>query len=216
MGGEVRKPFLILAGDPLIVHTLGRFAESRSVRRVIVVAAEEDISKCQALVRDTPRLRSLECLFQSGGLTRQDSVRRGLARLDVDCQVVVIHDGARPLVSSGLIDRCVAAAFAQGAAVVGLPARNTIKVVPADRRVRETPDRESLWEIQTPQAFRVEVVLEAHQRAAEEGAAATDDASLVERLGMPVAVLEGERTNIKITFPEDLLFAEALLSRDRL
>lgn len=216
MGGEVRKPFLILAGYPLIVHTLGRFAESRSVRRVIVVAAEEDISKCQALVRDAPRLRGLQCLFQSGGPRRQDSVRRGLARLDADCQVVVIHDGARPLVSSGLIDRCVAAAFAEGAAVVGLPARNTVKVVRADRHVRETLDRETLWEIQTPQAFRVEVVLEAHQRAADEGAAATDDASLVERLGRPVAVLEGERTNIKITFPEDLLFAEALLSGNRL
>lgn len=211
MGGEVRKPFLILAGSPLILHTLGRFAQSRTVRRVIVVAAEEDLSKCQEIVRNAPQLHGLECVFQSGGPRRQDSVRRGLARLDADCQVVVIHDGARPLVSSGLIDRCVAAALAEGAAVVGVPARNTIKIVPADRRVRETLDRGTLWEIQTPQAFRVEVVAEAHRSAVDEDAEATDDAALVERLGKPVVVLEGERTNIKITFPEDLLFAEALL-----
>lgn len=216
MGEGVPKPFLILAGAPLILHTLARFAETRTVRRVILVAAEKDLAKCQDLVRNAPRLRGLECVFQSGGPRRQDSVGRGLARLDADCQVVVVHDGARPLVSSGLIDRCVAAAFAEGAVVVGVPARNTIKIVPADRHVRATLDRETLWEIQTPQAFRVEVVLEAHRRAADEGAEATDDAALVERLGKPVAVLEGERTNIKITFPEDLVFAEALLREKRL
>ena len=157
------------------------------------------------------RLGRLEIVFQSGGLRRQDSVGRGLARLDPDCEVVVIHDGVRPFVSPRLIDRCIEAAFKEGAVVIGLPARDTIKVISADRQVKETPPRDSLWEIQTPQAFRTEIIREAFQKAAREGTEATDDAMLVERLGKRVAVLEGESTNIKITTPEDLLFAEALL-----
>lgn len=211
MGGDVHKPFVLLAGRPLIVHTLQRFAASQTVRKVIVVAAEEDLSRCQEVVRAEPELHSLECAFQAGGPRRQDSVMEGLGRLDADCEVVVIHDGARPLVSRGLIDRCVTAAFAKGAVVAGLPARNTMKFVSADRRVGETPPRASLWEIQTPQAFRVEIILEAHRRAAGKGEEVTDDATLVERLGKRVTVVDGERTNIKVTFPEDLLLAEALL-----
>lgn len=211
MGGEVRKPFVLIAGRPLIVHTLQRFAASQTVRKVIVVGAEEDLSRSQEVVRAEPELRSLECAFQAGGPRRQDSVSQGLGRLDADCEVVVIHDGARPLVSRGLIDRCVAAAFAEGAVVAGLPARNTVKFVSPDRRVEETPPRGSLWEIQTPQAFRVEIILEAHRRAAGKGEEVTDDATLVERLGKRVTVVDGERTNIKVTFPEDLLLAEALL-----
>jgi 2-C-methyl-D-erythritol 4-phosphate cytidylyltransferase len=136
--------------------------------------------------------------------------------LDTDCEVVVIHDGARPFVSPGLIDQCVEKAFTEGAVVVGMPVRDTIKVVAAGQRVRETPPRESLWEIQTPQVFRVELIREAYLRAAREGIEATDDAMLVERLGATVSVLEGERTNIKITFLEDFLFGEALLSDGRI
>jgi 2-C-methyl-D-erythritol 4-phosphate cytidylyltransferase len=125
--------------------------------------------------------------------------------------VVVIHDGVRPFISSRLIDRCVEVALQEGAVVVGVPVRDTIKVVSEDRRIRETPPRDSLWEIQTPQAFRTEIIREAFRHAACEGAEATDDAMLVERLGKKVAVLEGQRTNIKITIPEDLVIAEALL-----
>lgn len=212
MGGKVRKPFLPVAGSPLILRTLERFARCRTVRKLIVVVAAQDLARCREMIRSAPRLRDLECEFQAGGKRRQDSVREGLSRLDADCEVVVIHDGARPLVSPALIDRCVEAAMAEGAAVVGVPARDTIKFVTTDLRVSETPARDMLWEIQTPQAFRVEIAREAHRRAVADGAEGTDDAALVERLGKPVAVLEGERTNIKITFPEDLLVAEALLS----
>jgi 2-C-methyl-D-erythritol 4-phosphate cytidylyltransferase len=215
MGGKVRKPFLPLAGSPLILHTLERFAQCRTVCKLIVVVAGEDLPRCREVVRGAPQLRALECEFQAGGQRRQDSVREGLSRLDVDCEVVVIHDGARPLVSPALIDRCVEAAMAEGAVVVGVPARNTIKFVTTDRLVSKTPTREMLWEIQTPQAFRVEIAREAHRRAVADRAEGTDDAALVERLGKPVAVLDGERTNIKITFPEDLIVAEALLSGRR-
>ncbi|MBI4487526.1 MAG: 2-C-methyl-D-erythritol 4-phosphate cytidylyltransferase [Deltaproteobacteria bacterium] len=208
--GDIPKPFLPIGGLPLILHTLSRFAASQ-VRKVVLVTAGREVSRCRELIESDPRLGHLECLLQPGGPRRQDSVSRGLARLDADCEIVIIHDGARPFVSPRLIDRCVEVAFKEGAVVVGVPVRDTIKVISADRRVRETPPRDSLWEIQTPQVFRIDIIREAYDRAAREGTEATDDAMLVERLGKSVALLEGHATNIKITLPEDLLFAEALL-----
>jgi len=215
MQAGVPKPFLSLGGRPLVLHTLARFAESRTTRRVILVVAPKELSRCKDLIDAESRLSGLQCVLQPGGRRRQDSVKQGLDRLDPDCEVVVIHDGARPLISPGLVDQCVEAAFREGAVVVGIPARDTIKVIGADRLVRETPPRASLWEIQTPQVFRAGMIREAYERAAREGIEATDDAMLVERLGKIVTVLEGSRTNIKITTPEDLLLAEALLREGR-
>lgn len=216
MRGNIPKPFLSVGGQPLILRTLARFSESRTVRKIILVVAQGEILRCQDLIRAEAHLNCLEYLLQAGGATRQESVSQGLMKLDANCEVVVIHDGARPLVSPALIDRCVEAAYKEGAVVVGVPVRDTIKIISSDRRVRETPARDSLWEIQTPQAFRVEIIREAYIRAAREGTQATDDAALVERTGKSVALLEGHRTNIKITVPEDLVFAEALLCEERL
>jgi 2-C-methyl-D-erythritol 4-phosphate cytidylyltransferase len=151
----------------------------------------------------------------AGGPRRQDSVRLGLEKLDPECQVVVIHDGVRPFVSPGLIDRAVDVAREKKAVVVGVPVRNTVKVVSALGEVINTLERDSLWEIQTPQVFSVDIIREAYDRGAREGIEATDDAMLVERLGVVVTLLRGETTNIKITFPEDILFAEALLREGR-
>jgi 2-C-methyl-D-erythritol 4-phosphate cytidylyltransferase len=215
IGTHIPKLFLPLASRPLILHTLSRFAESQTVRKVVLVTAEKEMARCQNLIRSDSQLRCLEFVLHSGGPRRQDSVSRGLSRLDSDCEVVVIHDGVRPFVSSRLIDQCVEVAFREGAVVVGVPVRDTIKVLSKDRRFRETPPRNSLWEVQTPQVFRVEIIREAYDRAAREGTEATDDAMLVERLGKSVRLLEGRTSNIKITVPEDLLFAEALLREGR-
>lgn len=210
MGANVPKPLLSLGGQPVILHVLRRFAASQ-VRKLVLVTLEPDISKYQELVRSDSQLGGLEFVFQRGGLRRQDSVRHGLTRLDPDCEVVVIHDGARPFVAPEIIDRCVEAAYREGAVVVGVPVSDTVKVVSSSRRVKETPPRDSLWEIQTPQAFQTEIIREAFRQAALKDTDVTDDATLVERLGRSVSVLEGGRTNIKITVPEDLLLAEALL-----
>ena len=210
VGGKIAKPFLPINGRPIILRTLSRFAASQ-VRKLVLVTPEPDISKYQELVRSDPQLGGLEFVFQAGGHRRQDSVRHGLSRLDSDCEVVVIHDGARPFVAPEIIDRCVEAAFREGAVVVGVPVSSTVKVVSSSRRVKETPPRDCLWEIQTPQAFQTEIIRQAFRKASEEDTDVTDDATLVERLGKSVTVLEGTRTNIKITVPEDLLFAEALL-----
>ena len=126
---------------------------------------------------------------------------------------MAIHDGARPFVSSSLIDRCVDEAYRVGAVVIGVPVRDTIKVVSEEHWVQATPARNTLWEIQTPQVFRKEVIVAAHDWAAREGIEATDDAMVVERMDKPVFVVPGERTNIKITVPEDLLLAEAMSPR---
>jgi 2-C-methyl-D-erythritol 4-phosphate cytidylyltransferase len=214
MGGDIPKPFLALAGRPLILHTLSRFAASR-VHKVILVLARKNLAAREDLIRSDAQFGDLECVLEAGGPTRRQSVARGLKRLDPDCEIVVVHDGARPFVSPRLIDLSVEAADREGAAVVGVPVRDTIKIVSASRRVESTPSRDSLWEIQTPQAFKVEILREAHLKAEREGIEATDDSMLVERLGKSVSVLEGERTNFKITTAEDLLLAEALIREGR-
>ena len=214
MGGGIAKPLLALAGRPLILHTLARFAASQ-IRRVILVVPQKERASFERLVAADPGASRLNCVVQPGGARRQDSVRHGLARLDGDCEIVVIHDGARPLISPALIDRSVEAAENEGAAVVGAPVHDTIKVVSVSGRVVSTPARDSLWEIQTPQAFRVEIIRDAHRRAEQDGIEATDDAMLVERLGKSVVVLKSDRTNLKITTPEDLIVAEALLRAEK-
>jgi 2-C-methyl-D-erythritol 4-phosphate cytidylyltransferase len=213
MGNATPKVFLPLQGKPLIVHTLRSFAAARNVEKVILVIAEAEMARCEAIIRADEGLTKHHYVLQAGGPRRQDSVRRGLSRLDEDCAVVVIHDGARPLVRPDLIDQCIEAAWKEGAVVVGLPARDTIKMVSEDGRVCQTLPRDHFWQIQTPQAFRVELIRAAYEAAAKENADATDDATLVERIGERVVVLEGDPLNIKVTVPEDLWIAETFIQK---
>ncbi|HET8563248.1 MAG TPA: 2-C-methyl-D-erythritol 4-phosphate cytidylyltransferase [Candidatus Binatia bacterium] len=215
MGAPIPKPFLPIGGRPIFLRALDHLAKSQTIERIILVAAARELPRCNQLLREDSNLNSCQWILQSGGVTRQASVRQGLEKIDSHCEVVVIHDGVRPFVSPALVDRCAEAARTRGAVVLGVPARDTIKIVSEDRWVQGTPAREALWEIQTPQAFRRDLIVEAHDRAAREGIEATDDAMLVEKMGHSVFVLEGARTNIKITVAEDLLFAEALLREGR-
>lgn len=215
LGGTVPKVYIPLSGRPMLLRTLDKFCSTRHIIRVIIVAAASELSRCEAMLRADPALKRCPWIIQSGGATRQESVKRGLDKVEAGVDVIAIHDGARPFVSAGLIDRCVEAAYDRGAAAVGLPARDTIKFVSENRWVQSTPERSALWEIQTPQAFRKELIMEAHEQAVRQGLQATDDAMLVERMGTAVYVIEGERTNFKITLPEDLLFAEALIREGR-
>jgi 2-C-methyl-D-erythritol 4-phosphate cytidylyltransferase len=215
LGNEISKPYVPLNGRPMLLWTLDRIVSARCIETIVVVAAAAELSRCEALLAQDSALRHRLIILQNGGATRQESVRRGLDRLAASAEIIMIHDGARPFVSPALIDRCVEAAYEQGAAVVGLPARDTIKIVSEERFVRSTLERNSLWEIQTPQAFRRAWIMAAHDWAEHENIAATDDATLVERMGRPVFVLEGERTNLKITVPEDLWLAETLIREGR-
>jgi 2-C-methyl-D-erythritol 4-phosphate cytidylyltransferase len=147
-----------------------------------------------------------------GGDTRQDSVCNGLAALPVDARSVLIHDGARCLVEPGLIDRCAAAVDGGAAVIAAAPVTDTIKRVDDQGLIQDTPDRSHLWGAQTPQGFPVEQLRQAHARARAEGWSVTDDASLFERLGWAVSVMESSPANIKITTPFDLTIAEAVLA----
>jgi 2-C-methyl-D-erythritol 4-phosphate cytidylyltransferase len=216
VGGDVPKIYLPVCGRPMVLRTLDRVFSAQAVEKVIVVIGPKEFSRCEAMLRGDLALGNRSWTLQSGGATRQQSVKKGLEKVDAKTDVIVIHDGARPFVSSALIDRCVEAAHEKGAVVVGVPVRDTIKIVADDRWVQRTPARSSLWEIQTPQAFRKDLIIAAHERAAREAVEATDDAMLVEGMGNPVFVLDGDRNNLKITTPEDVWLAETLVREGRI
>jgi 2-C-methyl-D-erythritol 4-phosphate cytidylyltransferase len=215
IGGEISKTYLSISGRPLVLRTVDRMFLAGCVERVVLVVAADEMANCAALLRGDAALRDRPIVLQTGGATRQQSAQRGLEKLGADTDIVIIHDGARPFVSASLIDRCVSGAAEKGAVVVGLPARDTVKVVGGDRRIQTTPERSSLWEVQTPQVFQRGLIVAAHEQAARDGVEATDDAMVVERFGHPVFILDGERTNIKITLPEDIWLAEAMIREGR-
>lgn len=203
----VNKIFLELCGKPILLHTLQAFSACAAVDRMIVVVAPDEVPVVETLLGNVAGLKPYA--VAAGGAQRQYSIANALRLLPAEADVVLVHDGARPLVSQAVIERVVEAARADGAAAAGVPEKNTIKVVDAEGWIRSTPDRRSLWSIQTPQGFRREVLLEAYARAEAEGFLGTDDASLVERIGARVKVVPGDYRNLKITTPEDMVVAEA-------
>lgn len=210
MGGPGSKVLLPVAGRPLILHTLDRFGRSREVHKALLVVPPEDMREYEALLRTAPAT-GLETDVRPGGARRQDSVRAGLEALDPDCELVVVHDGARPFAAPDLIDRCVTESRRNRSVTAAVPARNTIKSV-SHGQVNETLPRSHLWEVQTPQAFPLPTLRDAYELARRDDVEATDDAMLVERMGVPVWVVEGSTSNIKVTYAEDILFAEALVT----
>ena len=211
VGGAMAKTYLPVAGRPLILRTLDRIFATPAISNIVLVVAASDIEYCRGLLSSESSFRKRSCDVQAGGATRQQSVRCGLEKLQANTDVVMIHDGARPFVSPTLIERCVQAAVLKGAAVVGIPVRDTIKRVSDEGYIQSTPERSGLWEIQTPQVFQRGLIVAAYDWAMREGLEATDDAMVVERMGKPVFVVEGERSNFKITVPEDLQLAEAMI-----
>ena len=211
IGGAMTKTYLPIAGRPLILRTLDRIFATPVISNIILVVAASDIEYCRGLLSAESPFNQRPCDLQAGGATRQQSVRCGLEKLQANTDMVMIHDGARPFVSPALIERCIHAAVLKGAAVVGVPVRDTIKRVSDEGYIQSTPERSGLWEIQTPQVFQRGLIVAAYDWAMREGLEATDDAMVVERMGKPVFVVEGERSNFKITVPEDLQLAEAMI-----
>lgn len=204
MGGR-DKLFADLAGRPLLAWTLAAFDACEAVDAVALVLNVEKIEQGQALAEQVVRSKPLRVV--PGGVRRQDSVERGLAALD-PCAWVVIHDGARPLVTPALIAAGLTAARVEGAAVAALPVTDTIKRVDARERVQETVERAALRAAQTPQVFRAELLRRAYAQAPGD---VTDDAALLEALGWPVQLYPGAAENLKVTTPSDLAVAAALL-----
>lgn len=206
MGG-IDKIFAPLAGKPVLAYAIDAFLRAPPVERIAVVVAAASIGRARDVVRTLAPGVPVDVV--AGGERRRDSVRAGIDALP-GCEWLLIHDGARPLVTPALIEAALECARLCGAAVPGVPPSDTIKQVDAEGRVIATPDRASLRAIQTPQAFRRELLARAHE-GADAGAGVTDDAMLVELLGAEVRVFAGDPRNIKITRPGDLAIAAALL-----
>jgi 2-C-methyl-D-erythritol 4-phosphate cytidylyltransferase len=210
MGG-LRKPWLALGGEPVLVHALRPFLADDRVVAVRVALAPDD---AQAPPAWLPGLDERVTLV-AGGASRAESVARAVASLPRDVDVILVHDGARPLVRRDVIDRVVAEAAEGHGAVAAWPASDTLKRVDEGGFVLETPDRRAFWHAQTPQGFPAELLRQALERA-DLHASATDDAALVEAMGGSVRVVEGSPWNLKVTRPEDLPVAEALLAAARM
>lgn len=209
--GEGDKLFAPLAGRPLIAYTLMAFEVCRAVDRVTLVLAAENLERGRRLVA-AAGFDKVEAVCP-GGPQRQHSVRLGLEALG-RCRWVVVHDGARPLVTAALIEAGLAAAADMGAAIAALPLTDTLKETGEDGVIRQTLDRRNLWAVQTPQVFAYELLRDAH-RLAERSGEATDDAALVEALGRQVKVFPGSPRNLKVTTAADLALAQALLAESR-
>lgn len=201
-GRGFNKVLAEASGKPIIAHTLAAFQASALIDGVILVCGAEDTPACRQIV-DRFGLSKVTAVIE-GGSHRQESVWNGLRRLPDETSIVVIHDGARPLVNERIIAESVSAASSYGAAVAAVPVTDTIKIADPEGVVVSTPDRDQLFAIQTPQAFRRELIVEAHRRAISDGFYGTDDAALVERLGTSVRLFTGSPQNIKVTEPHDL------------
>jgi 2-C-methyl-D-erythritol 4-phosphate cytidylyltransferase len=210
MGG-VRKPFLELAGEPVLVHALRPFlADARVVSVVVALGAEDAADPPAWLTALDGRVHVVV-----GGATRAESVRNAVAALPGEVTVIAVHDAARPLVGAEVVSRCIAVAAAGEGAVAGCPAVDTMKEVDREGRIAATPDRTRLWHAHTPQVFPADVLRRAYAVDPLTLAAATDDAALAERVGATVRMVDEGAANLKVTRPGDLPVAEALLRARR-
>lgn len=210
MNSTIPKQYLRLNNLPVIVYSMEAFAACDKINEIYLVVSEAEAEFCQETI-----LSSLDIAkpvnVVIGGKRRQDSVYNGLLAMEGHGGVVAIHDGVRPFVQPPQIDDCITKAEAFGACMLGMPVGDTLKRVGSSNIIERTVLRDNMWQAQTPQAFKYQLIRTAHEKAAEEGFSGTDDASLVERYGGQVRILKGSATNIKITHPEDLAVAEALM-----
>jgi len=211
MGAGVPKQFLTLGGVPLLVHSLQTFEAAHIISEIILVVPQDDCQYCREDIVPSYGLKKVSQVI-AGGPRRQDSVLNGVRAANSATDIVVVHDAVRPFVTLKMITQVVEATRNHGAAIVAMPMRDTVKRVNGEGIIKETLNREELWLAQTPQAFRRDVLLRAHQQGEADGVDATDDAFLVERLGLTVAIVQGSSDNIKVTRPEDLHMGEAILT----
>ena len=211
LGRFENKAFVPLAGKPLARYALESLRSCSEITDIVLVVAPSDVERARTSLLGGDRVRTERVV--AGGANRMASVRAGLAEVDPSSNIVLVHDGARPFATPALIQRCLRAAGEHAAVLAALPATDTVKEVGDQGLVTATLDRSRLWMAQTPQVFRLSLLVEAHEKALQEGVMATDDASLVERLGHPVHVVSGDPDNIKVTTPEDLARAEDIVAR---
>ncbi len=209
MGMNQNKQFIQLQKKEVIAHTISVFEASDCIQEIILVTAKQNMEQMQALSIQYGWRKVQKIVV--GGAERQDSVWCGLQELKAESEIVLIHDGARPFVTENMIQESIKQAKEMGACVVGMPVKDTIKVCDKNQIILDTPNRQTLWQTQTPQTFQKELIKKAYAYAKEQDYQGTDDSSLVEYLGESVLMIKGSYDNIKITTRDDLLIALKIL-----
>lgn len=204
------KQFIEICGQSVLTHTLTVFAQIPEIAKIVLVVRAGEEDTCRNMI---PEIAESKTVLAIGGKERQDSVHNGIRAITWECEYILIHDGARPLVTEEVIRRTLLAAQNSGAAICAVPVKDTIKQADSDGNVLATIPRESLWAVQTPQVFRADLIRRAYENAYAHNYYGTDDASLVEYLGEAVKIVTGDYENIKITTPEDIPTAEQILQK---
>jgi 2-C-methyl-D-erythritol 4-phosphate cytidylyltransferase len=213
MGSDRNKLLLSLMGKPLLAWTLLAAEASQDITWIGIMGQPTDGPEFKEILTQLSLSKPVQLI--PGGATRQESVYNGLQALPAEAEQVLIHDGARCLATPQLLDRCAQAVLDCPGLIAAVPVKDTIKVVDSTRLIQDTPDRQHLWAAQTPQGFAVQPLKECHEKGRALNWEVTDDAALFERCGLPVRIVEGEETNLKVTTPVDLAIAEFIL-RQRL
>ena len=204
------KQFIEICGQSVLTHTLTVFAQIPEIAKIVLVVRAGEEDTCRNMI---PEIAESKTVLAIGGKERQDSVHNGIRAITWECEYILIHDGARPLVTEEVIRRTLLAAQNSGAAICAVPVKDTIKQADSDGNVLATIPRESLWAVQTPQVFRADLIRRAYENAYVHNHYGTDDSSLVEYLGEKIKIVTGDYENIKITTPEDIPTAEQILQK---
>lgn len=210
MGADINKQYLELNGKEVLAHTIDQFQQCNEITEIIIVTGEDEVAYCEKYICRKYGFSKVHHVV-AGGKERQDSVYNGLLKVNNEADIVLIHDGARPLIKEEQIKDSIKVAAEVGACVVGVPIKDTVKICGPDQLVVGTPSRDTLWTIQTPQAFRYGLIMKAYKEGIEKNRVVTDDSMMVEALGYSVKVVSGRYDNIKITTPEDLVIAKNMI-----
>ncbi|MDI6601263.1 MAG: 2-C-methyl-D-erythritol 4-phosphate cytidylyltransferase [Thermoanaerobacteraceae bacterium] len=209
MGMGFNKTLIEVEGKPLLWYSLKVLEQCELINEIMLIVQRDIAEYVKINIVDKHGFGKVKKIVE-GGNERQFSVYNGLFAIN-EADVIVVHDGARPLITESMVVDVITAAYEYGSSTVGVPLKDTVKMVDGNNLVKYTPDRNSMWIIQTPQAFRFDILKTAHEKAIEDGFIATDDCALVERIGGTVKIVEGNYRNIKVTTPEDLVVLEALI-----
>lgn len=208
MGTDIPKPYLLLNGISVLERTLSCFSQMKSLQQVIVSTSDAFSDQTSEIL--SRLFKDIETVVVDGGARRQDSIYNAFKEVSDTIQYIAVHDAVRPFIRAERITDCLITSAEMGAAIIGVPVKDTIKQADADGVIKKTPDRSRLWQAQTPQIFRKDLYHEAYQHASDNNIEVTDDASLFEASGKDVRIVEGDRENFKLTYPIDFRIAEML------
>lgn len=210
MNTNINKQFIKLNDKEIIAHTIEKFYNNKNINDIVIVIKEDEAKFFKKEILDKYRFKNIKIAY--GGKERQDSVYSGIKLLDKNCKYVLIHDGARPFVDEDIINRSLDEVKVFKSIVVGVPVKDTIKVVNNNNNVVDTPNRSTLWSVQTPQTFDYNIIKRAYEDAFDNNFYGTDDAMLVERIGYTIKMIYGSYNNIKVTTPEDIIIGTQIIN----